>query len=671
MIDPATIDRVFDAAQIVDVVGEYVELRKRGGNYVGRCPFHDEKTPSFMVSASKNIYKCFGCGKGGNAVNFVMEYEHLSYIEAIKLLARKYHIEIEETQVSPEQQEQKNDRESMLVLMEHAQKVFSSLLTEHADGRAVGLAYFKERGLREETIRKFGLGYCLPQRDAFTKKMQQDGFKQEFLVRTGMTIENEHGVYDRFAGRVMFPVYDTRGRVVAFGGRVLVTDKTKKLAKYINSPESEIYHKSDHLYGISQARQAISKADKCYLVEGYLDVLSMAQSGVENVVASSGTSLTKEQIRLISRFTQNVTVLYDGDAAGIKASLRGIDMILEEGLHVKMVLLPDGEDPDSYAQSHSAAELQAFLQEHEEDFIAFKTRLLLGEAKDDPIRRGQLITDIIRSISVIPDAVMRSVYAQSCCRMLNVDERMMVAEVEKTRRRAAEQASRPGHARPQPGADRPVAPEAPDLPPDMQEAPQEPRRSTLEAVPDEVEMAEFEMIRLIMVYGGRTIVLPDGSKRQVMPFILEEMRADELWFQQPLCLRLADELYAMLQRGEQPGEQYYVRHEDSKIASLAASYLTKKYTLSKIYDKPDDKGVTKVSIRKEEDQLDTLVPMQLMAYKASKVAQLLRQTLEELRQLQSSASQDEEQLSALLARCDVLNSLKKQLAETLGERVLR
>ena len=667
MIDSATIDRVFDAAQIADVVGEYVELRKRGGNYVGRCPFHDEKTPSFMVSPSKNIYKCFGCGKGGNAVNFVMEYERISYVEAIRLLARKYHIDIEETQVSPEQQEQKNDRESMMVLMEHAQKVFASLLTDHADGRAVGLSYFKERGLREDTIRKFGLGYCLPQRDAFTKKMQQDGFKKEFLVRTGLTIENERGIYDRFAGRVMFPVFDTRGRVVAFGGRVLVNDKTKKLAKYINSPESEIYHKSDHLYGISQARQAIAKADKCYLVEGYLDVLSMAQSGVENVVASSGTSLTKEQIRLIARFTSNVTVLYDGDAAGIKASLRGIDMILEEGLHVRMALLPEGEDPDSYAQSHSAAELRTFLQEREEDFIAFKTRLLLGEAQDDPIRRGQLITDVIRSISVIPDAVMRSVYAQSCCQMLHVDEQMMVAEVEKTRRRAAEQAARTLHARPQALSDQPAGvPEEPK----MAAASGMPYR-LLENAPDEVEMAEREMIRLMVVYGSRTISLEDGTEQQVIPFILNEMMADDLWFQHPLYLQMADELYAMLQRGEQPGEQFFVRHVQPGIAQLAASFLTRKYTLSKIFDQASERGAVKVTVRKEEEHLDSLVPMQLMAYKASKVTQLLRQTMEELRQLQDTASLDTGRLAELLARCDALNGLKKQLAETLGERVLR
>ncbi|MBQ7214176.1 MAG: DNA primase [Bacteroidales bacterium] len=670
MISQNTIDRIFDAAQIVDVVSDYVDLKRRGGNYVGRCPFHEEKTPSFMVSPTKNIYKCFGCGKGGNAVNFVMEYEHLSYVEALRQLARKFHIEIEETgRETPQQQEQRSNRESMLVLMAHAQKLFASLLMEHQDGRAIGLAYFKERGLREDTIRKFGLGYCLPQRDAFTRQMLQDGFKQEMLVATGMTIEGEHGPYDRFWGRVMFPVYDTRGQVVAFGGRVLTTDKTKKVAKYVNSPESEIYHKSDHLYGIYQARQAIGKEDKCYLVEGYLDVLSMAQSGIENVVASSGTSLTTEQIKLISRFTSNVTVLYDGDAAGIKASLRGIDMILEAGLHVRIVLLPDGEDPDSYAQSHSTAELKAFLAAEEVDFITFKTRLLLSEAQDDPIQRGKLISDIIRSISVIPDAVMRSVYIQECCRTLHVEERMMVAEVDKLRVQAAEQQFQQQRRRVELGREHGISSAESEGTPEHDPTGTAVR---IQHAPDELDIAEREIIRLMMMYGSRQITPePDSPECSVAEYILGEMEADDLHFERPLYRRIAEEIGERNGRGETTGEQFFVRHREPEVVELAASFFAGKYTLSKIFDAHASSGSTKVSVRKEENHLNEVVPMQLMAYKATKVSELLRQELENIREVQAATPVDEVRLAALLSRYDALSGLKKQLAETLGERVFR
>ncbi|MDP4203320.1 MAG: DNA primase, partial [Bacteroidota bacterium] len=413
MIDQITVDKIINAAQIVEVVSDFVTLRKRGVNYLGLCPFHDERTPSFSVSPAKGICKCFSCGKGGNAVNFIMEHEQLSYYEALKYLAKKYHIEVIEKELSAEEIAQKNDRESMLALNKYAQGYFSNILHHSPEGKNVGMTYFHERGFREDIIKKFQLGYSLDQRDAFSAEALGKGYKKEFLVKTGLSIERDGGkIYDRFWGRVMFPVHTLSGNVIAFGGRILKKDE--KAAKYVNSPESEIYHKSNELYGIFFAKQSIVKHDRCFLVEGYTDVISMHQSGVENVVASSGTSLTKGQIRMIHRFTENVTVIYDGDAAGIKASIRGIDMLLEEGLNIKVVLLPPGEDPDSFAKSQNASDFIAYIDAHQSDFIRFKTGLLLEEAGKDPIKRAALIGDLVRSIAIIPNSIIRSVYVKEC-----------------------------------------------------------------------------------------------------------------------------------------------------------------------------------------------------------------------------------------------------------------
>lgn len=432
MIDQPTIDRILDAANIVDVVSEFVTLRKRGVNYVGLCPFHADKSPSFYVSPSKNICKCFACGEGGTSVHFIMKHEQLSYFDALRFLAKKYNIEIQERELTEREKQVRNDRESMLIVNTWAQQYFSTLLHEHIEGKSVGLRYFAERGLREEVIRKFQLGYSLDQRDALYKTATKSGYKKEFLEKTGLIITYDNGnVNDRFRGRVIFPVHTLSGKVVAFGGRVLKKDE--KTAKYVNSPESEIYHKSNELYGIYFAKQAIVKQDRCFLVEGYMDVIGMHQAGMENVVASSGTALTQGQIRLIHRFTNNITVLYDGDAAGIKAALRGIDMLLEEGMNIKVVLLPDGEDPDSFARSHSASEFAAFIQQNETDFIRFKTRLLLADAGSDPIKRSALITDIIRTVAIIPDNIARSVYIRECSATMEIDERVLLTEVNKIR----------------------------------------------------------------------------------------------------------------------------------------------------------------------------------------------------------------------------------------------
>ncbi|WP_440880140.1 DNA primase [Tenacibaculum sp. C7A-26P2] len=431
MITQQTIDKVFDAARVEEVIGEFVQLKKTGSNFKGLSPFTDEKTPSFVVSPVKQIWKDFSTGKGGNSVSFLMEHEHYSYPEAIKWLAKKYNIEIEETEQSDEQKKQLNERESMFLVSKFAKDYFNDLLMNSQTGRAIGLSYFKERGFREEIIQKFDLGYCKDEWDNFTKAAIAKGFDIKYLKATGLTIVKEGGdvakKFDRFKGRVMFPIHSMSGRILGFGGRILTNDK--KAAKYLNSPESEIYHKSKILYGLYHAKKEIAKQDNCFLVEGYTDVISFHQSGVENVVASSGTALTPDQIRLINRLTKNITVLFDGDAAGIRASIRGIDLILEQGLNVKVVSFPDGEDPDSFAKGQSSADLKRYLDEEARDFIEFKVSLLMKDAQNDPIKKATLIRDIVTSISKIPDGIQREVYVQECARIMDISEQVLFDEL--------------------------------------------------------------------------------------------------------------------------------------------------------------------------------------------------------------------------------------------------
>lgn len=440
-IDRETTQRILDTADIVDVVSDFVSLKRRGANYIGLCPFHNERTPSFSVSKSKGICKCFSCGKGGSPVNFIMEIEQLSYQEALRYLAKKYNIEIVEHEMSDQEREEESQRESMLAVNSFAMHHFENNLTETADGREIGLAYFRQRGINDSMISRFHLGYSIEQGNRLLSEAIAKGYQEKYLIETGLCIRNDRGtVYDRFKGRVIYPVHSISGKVVAFGGRTLRSDKS--VAKYVNSPESLIYSKSRELYGLYQAKHAIAKKNKCILVEGYMDVISMHQSGVENVVASSGTSLTEGQIRLIHRFTENVTVIYDSDAAGIKASLRGIDMILAEGINVKVLSLPDGDDPDSFAQSHTAEELERYLAENETDFIRFKTKILLADAAGDPIARSRVITDILRTIAVIPDAVTRTVYTAECSRAFDIDEQVLVLQLSKLITERAENISR-------------------------------------------------------------------------------------------------------------------------------------------------------------------------------------------------------------------------------------
>ena len=565
MIDQATIDKIMAATDIVDVVSDFVSLRRRGANYWGLCPFHDDRSPSFSVSPSKGVCKCFSCGKGGSAIHFIMEHEQLSYYEALKYLAKKYNIEVHEKELSDEERQKRSERENMFVINTFAQEFFSKSLLETDEGRSVGLAYFKERGFNEDIIRKFGLGYSPEKRDALAVEAQKRGYKIDYLLKTGLCRETQEGrIYDLFSGRVMFPVYSVSGKVVAFGGRILKSGV--KISKYFNSPESDIYHKSDELYGIYQAKRAIEKERRCYLVEGYTDVLSMHQSGIENVVASSGTALTHGQIRLIHRFTDNITVLYDGDAPGIKASLRGIDLLLQEGLNIKVVLLPDGEDPDSFSKSQSAESFTRYIKEHETDFIRFKTQLLLEDAGEDPIKRADIISNIVESISLIPDAIVRSVYVQECSRLLQIDEQVLLSELNKRRQKRAEQqfsrerynqerqsaattnAPKSGNtttAAPANGNETPPPPSLADMP-----APAE----TPEAVPvtdhtlsqrmvqqSPLEKHEREIIRYIVRYGYRNLFeLPDGSWQKVWEYIVEELSIDNIELCNPLYKHIVE-----------------------------------------------------------------------------------------------------------------------------------
>lgn len=660
MIDPATISRIFDTAQVVEVVQEFVALKKRGVNYIGLCPFHNEKTPSFIVSPSKNIYKCFGCGKGGNPVNFVMDHEHMSYADALRWLARKYQIEIVEKEESPEALQERNDRESMMLLSQYAQKCFAENLLEHSEGREVGLSYFTERGFTEETIRRFGLGYALANRDAFTRAAQSDGYKMEYLEKTGLTIKGDHGLYDRFSGRVIFPIHDLTGRVVGFGGRILVTDK--KSAKYLNSIESEIYHKSKTLYGIYQARQAIVQDDKCYLVEGYTDVLSLHQAGIANVVASSGTSLTTDQIRLVKRFTPNITVLYDGDAAGIKASIRGIDLLLEQGMNVKVLLLPDGEDPDSFARKQSSTVLRTYLRDNETDFISFKIKLLLDEAKADPIKRAALITEVVQSISLIPDGIIRAVYLKECSRLLQVEEQVLHTEVHNRRRKRSIQ-STPVHA--VRGGSDPANHLLDGAAPD--------RDSNASLSPDSApaysdndqDRAEREILRLLVNYGslelfGPTPEEPDASPLSVAAWLVKELTNDEIAFKNPFYAELFQLVCNQVWAGISPDTRFFVAHPNPAVSGMAADLVSSHYQLSRIWRNNE------AYVQTEEMRLKELVPLSVAELKSKKVAVLLQEALQSMQHAGS-----EEQTYELLNRIASLTDVKCRLAENLGFRVIQ
>lgn len=723
MIDRSTIDRIMAAADIVDVVGEFVTLRRSGANYKGLCPFHDEKTPSFMVSPSKQLCKCFSCGNGGNVVKFVMQHEQMTYPEALKWLGRRYGIEVKEREQTAEQKAAATAREAMFVVNEWARDYFVETLHNNVDGLAIGMSYFRRRGLRDDIIRKFQLGYSLEQRDALAQKAHAKGFEEKYIESTGLCYRTEDGrLLDRYHGRVIFPVHSVSGRIVAFGGRIL-NQEQKNVGKYVNSPESEIYSKKRELYGLYLAKQAIVKQDRCYLVEGYLDVISMHQSGVENVVASSGTALTPEQVRLIHRFTNNVTVLYDGDAAGIHASLRGIDILLSEGLNIKVMLLPEGEDPDSYAQARTPEEFRKDLEENEEDFIQFKANLLLKDAGRDPMKRASVITDLTRSISVIPSDIVRQVYIHDLAGRLNIDESAIVNEVAKEIRKRKEEAHSRSKTTPpsstqsstqskiQPAAaqqhsgehDIPLEAYEQLIPPpesvsgahDAQQAltslstnPLNQERtisgSTINLGESKAQQqliaCELQLIQLVIRYGQLPTIVQQtevetpwsaAKKTQtteiiadsplVAPYILEELSNDDIHLQVYKHQQILEE--AAQHTLENPetfnSRDYFITHPDQEINRLAAELADDRYPLSIEQQK---------AYVPEEKRLVDVVPRVINDYKHAILGVQKEEVLLSLRQ--PELQQQPDKMNELLRQLIEINELEKQFAKVLGDRVL-
>jgi DNA primase len=589
MISRSTIDRVFESARVEEVIGEFVQLKKAGSNFKGLSPFVDEKSPSFMVSPVKQIWKDFSTGKGGNAVSFLMEHEHYSYPEALRWLAKKYNIEIEETEQTTEEKAQMNERESMFLVSKFAKDYFHNIMLNTNQGKAIGLSYFKERGFTDAIIKTFELGYCLDQWDGFTNAALAKGYDLKYMASTGLTIVKENKQFDRFKGRVMFPIHSMSGRILGFGGRILTADK--KAAKYLNSPESDIYHKSKILYGLFQAKKEIAKQDNCFLVEGYTDVISFHQSGVENVVASSGTALTSDQIRLVSRLTKNITVLFDGDAAGIRASLRGIDLILEQGMNVKVVQFPDGEDPDSFAKANSNAELKEYLKNSAQDFINFKVSLLLKDSNNDPIKKAGVIRDIVTSISKIPDAIQREVYVQECARIMDISERVLFSELAQILSKEAKELAKKAKFNQNSKID-------PNQPPPEYFLEQENAQMGLvkggvsSQKIDQLSILEKEIIRILLLYGnkevdfveeittedenGREIVTLKKYQNTVCSEIYLHLQDDEIEFTNPIFQEIYIEMIHQLNQLKKLKIDTFVSHNNTDIAHVVTSILMEK-----------------------------------------------------------------------------------------------
>ncbi len=673
MIDQITISRIQDAAQIVDVVSDFVTLRRRGVNWVGLCPFHDDRTPSFYVSPAKNICKCFACGEGGSPIHFVMKHEQLSYYEALKYVARKYGIEVVEKEFTDEEKQAQSDRESMFILNEYARDYFVKILHSHPEGKAVGLSYFRERGFRDDIVKKFQLGYSLEQRDALSVEAQKAGYKRDFLLKTGLAAGGEHNqpLVDRFRGRVIFPVHTLSGKVVAFGGRIL--KKVENVGKYVNSPESEIYSKSNELYGIFFARSAIVKQDKCFLVEGYTDVISMHQAGIENVVSSSGTALTHGQIRMIHRFSENITLLYDGDAAGIKAALRGIDLLLEDGMNVKVVLLPPGEDPDSFAKKQNAENFHRYISENEVDFIRFKTQLLLKEVGDDPIKRAGMITNVVESIALVPNSITRSVFIQDCSQLLNMHERILIAEINKIRKRNYERKKEQG--------DKDAA----------RNNKQEQIVSTTEtngksrrnSAPNPFDKYELEILRYVVRYGntpiyrkfekqkrkeGKKVVEEDVLVEEgpgVTEFVQYDLERDQIGFSNDLYRQMFEEALTHMKDPDFDSGRYFLSHPDPQVNKLASELMSDRYQLSKMHAKILGEEIDdKHSRLLEKNLLNSYVPRATTELKNFYVLQ----KIEELKKEMKSGNMDD--YVTLITQLKQLQEIKKVLAKELGERIV-
>lgn len=689
MIDQATIDRIISTARIEEVVGEFVTLRKRGANYIGLCPFHNERTPSFSVSPARGICKCFSCGKGGNAVHFIMEHEQLSYYAAIKWLGWKYGIEVKEREITDEERAAQSLRESLFAVHQFAVQYFQDTLYQHSEGQNIGLEYFRSRGFRDDIIKKFQLGYSLNQPAALAKEAVAKGYREEYLVQTGLCYRKDNGsLHDRFWGRVIFPVHSVSGNVVAFGGRVLNTATKHVQMKYVNSPESDIYHKSKELYGIYFAKQTIVKQNRCYLVEGYTDVISMHQSGIENVVSSSGTALTYDQIRLIHRFTEHITLLYDGDMAGIKASLRGIDMLLEEGMRVKVCLLPDGEDPDSFARKHNATEYQAYIQEHQTDFIQFKLQTLLADAQSDPLKRAELISSVVNSISVIPDDIVRSVYIQESSRLLQMEERILVKAVgDQIERRAEEKLKererewqRKQVASTPPPAEETSAPPPTDIPPAPLPSTEEgtaPAPSPAVPAPVTVEEKvktkhpffpiEKELMRLIVRYGEKKVLTVEDEETgetedyNAIQYIIGSLQQDELNLHHPLFQRILSLLETDCTQPHFEASRYFLTHPEAEISQLGSQLLMDSHELSTYHTRFQ-------KIPTDAERLPELLNHLLTDFKLKVLEVQIKETMRNLREIAPAgdASRSLELMTLLRDLQQRYNELSKQA----GDRVV-
>ena len=680
MIDRATIDKILDAAQITDVVSEFVTLKKKGVNYVGLCPFHDDKTPSFYVSPAKGLCKCFACGKGGSAVHFIMEHEQMSYPEALRWLAKKYHIEIKERELTNEEKEAQSIRESMFVVNEFARDYFQNILYNHIDGKSIGMTYFRQRGIRDDIVKKFQLGYSTSAKDGLANEALRKGYKKEFLVKTGLCYEKEDGsIRDRFWGRVIFPWFNISGKILGFGGRVL-DNRTKGVSqKYVNSPESEIYSKRKELYGIFQAKSAIVKHDCVYMVEGYTDVIAMHQCGIENVVANSGTALSEEQIRLLHRFTSNITLLYDGDEAGIKASIRGIDMLLAEGMNVKVLLLPDGDDPDSFARKHNATELLQYISDNEENFIRFKTNLLLKDTKNDPIKRAGLIADMARSIGLIPNEIIRYACLKECAALLNVDEHIIQNEIKKIvqqrkdeyielRRKEKEEAEK-NNAIQQPLPNSGNIPDDGLIPPPP--FPNEPPteihnenyipQSGWEKLPFYAK--ELELIKTLIRYGDKTMCCIEEEGEEIPVTVAEyisiDLSQDGLQFQNPQHRTLLDEVINHIHYDNFSTERYFIGHPNSEISKMAAEMISDRYRLSKSNEQ---------ALVKDEERLHELIPHLLTDFKLAILEEDMKQTILQLNL--PEIKQDTQRAMEIMKHYKDLTDLLKDMAKRAGDRVI-
>ena len=663
MIPRETIDRIFSAARIEDVVGDYVSLKKRGANLIGLCPFHDEKTGSFTVSPSKGIFKCFGCSKAGHAVGFIMEIEQCSYVDALRQLARKYHIEIEERELTAEEKQKQDDRESMFIVNDFANKWFQEQLWDTPEGKAVAMSYLRQRGLREDIIRRFQIGYS-PEKAMLWDVAKKKGFQEKYLINdsenppylgTGVCGKNENGkLYDRFRGRVMFPFLSVSGKVVGFSGRLMV--KNDKVGKYVNSPTSLIYEKHNELFGLYQAKQAISKNNSCYLVEGQMDVIQLVQSGIENVVASGGTALTTNQIRLLHRFTEHITLLYDGDKAGIKAAIRGIDMMLEEGLNVRIILLPEGEDPDSFAKTHNASDLQAFLDNNTQDFIRFKTQLLSEDAQNDPTKRSDMILQIVESIAVIPDIIKRQVYIKDTATLLAIPEDVLTRKVIEIRKKKAEERKKRKEGK---------AVEEDKTP---TEAPHDgqPTATTPEPAPKRKPLTHKErnilnLIQVLIRYGEQVITAGE--------YIITEINNDHIEITNPLHQKIISEYVANYQNPNFVASTFFQHHPNTEISQLAVDMIADKYQLSRMYSKRSiSENVVQEVQYDETTILPELVQRLLLELKYTVVDERIDAMQVTLKEAQERG--DWQLITAILEQQPQLLEIRQKLCRALGNRVI-